>query len=65
MKNLLLNLNSPCVNCAIVCWIQIIHDKIFEKKSMGTLSGALGGQVKFHSEKCCGSPYDLLVISGV
>ena len=32
---------------------------------MGTLSGALGGQVKFHSEKCCGSPYNLLVISGV
>ena len=32
---------------------------------MGTLSGALRGQVKFHSEKCCGSPYNLLVISGV
>ena len=31
---------------------------------MGTLSGALRGQVKFHSEKCCGSPYDLLVVSG-
>ena len=32
---------------------------------MGTLSGALGGQVIFHSEKCCGSIYNLLVISGV
>ena len=32
---------------------------------MGTLPGALRGQVKLHSEKCCGTPYDFLVISGV
>ena len=29
---------------------------------MGTLSGAPGGQVKFHSEKCCGSPYNLTTL---
>ena len=47
--------------------IQIIYNKIFEKNCIGILSGAHRGQVKFHSEKCCGSPYILQpsVISGV
>ena len=48
-----------------LCANQSYSDKSLDKKCMSTLSGAPGGQVIFHSEKCCGFPYNLLVISGV
>ena len=55
---------SLCELCDFVFNLKYMYNVIYknvEKKCMG----ARGGQVKFHSEKCCGSPYDLLVISGV
>ena len=60
MQNFFLNLNNFCVYCDIVFSFQIISNISFHKKE-----SALKGQVKFHSEKCCGSLYDLLVICGV